>query len=181
MADQQCLRRTSAALLGVLLLALASPLAAAPQAKLRIGTFDSRFVALAFYRSAHGVDAVKTLQEDLANAKTANDAKRVKELEAKGPALQNLMHQQVFGNLSIPNVLAAVSDSLPAIASKAGVAMLVSKWEIRCNTSGAELVDVTPQLIDLFDVDDATRKMIDEGMENAQAPVPVDQLLNPYD
>jgi hypothetical protein len=38
--------------------------------------------------------------------------KKIMELEARGPAFQNLMHQQVFGNLSIPNVMATIKDQL---------------------------------------------------------------------
>ena len=172
---------TSLALPVALLVASAAPGAADTSAKLRIGTFDSRLVALAYYRSAHGHDALSGLREDIARAKAANDDKRLKGLEAKGPALQNLMHQQVFGCLSVPNVLAAVSDSLPMIAARAGVSMLVSKWEIRCDTSGAERVDVTLQIVDLFQPDPATRAMIEDAMKQKAAPVPVEQLLDPYE
>ncbi len=173
--------RMSLAIAAALLLASTAAGAADPPARLRIGTFDSRLVALAYYRSAHGHDALSGLREELAKAKAENDEKRVKGLEAKEPALQNLMHQQVFGCLSIPNVLATVSDSLAVIAARAGVAMLVSKWEIRCDTSGAEQVDLTRQIVELFQPDPATRTMIEDAMKQAAEPVPVEQLLDPYE
>ena len=154
---------------------------AEPPSKLRVGTFDSRFVALAYYRSEHGTKAVRALQEEFKAAKEAKDKKRMKELDAKGPALQNLMHQQVFGNLSIPNVLRVVNDRLPTIAANAGVSLLVSKWEIQYSTSEIERVDLTPQLVELFDVDDATARIIAESLKKAVEPVPIEQLLDPHD
>jgi hypothetical protein len=91
------------------------------------------------------------------------------------------MHQQVFGNLSIPNVMATIKDQIPAIAQKAGVTMIVSKWEIQYSEPGIEQVDLTMQIIGLFHIDDVTRKMIEEGFSANLEPAPVEQLLNPYD
>jgi Skp family chaperone for outer membrane proteins len=168
-------------MVAVILVRGASSLRAEPPATLRIGTFDSRFVALAYYRSEPGMQAVRDLPAQMKAAREAKDEEKIKELEAKGPALQNLMHQQVFGNLSIPNVLKTVSTSLPEIAQKAGVSLLVSKWEVQYSAPGIEMVDLTAQIVDLFHVDDATRKMIDQGMKDAGEPVPVEQLLNPME
>jgi len=158
--------------------------AADAQSKIRLGTYDSRFVALAFYRAENMKrvrDFMGNLSLELQKAREAKDEKKVKELEAKGPAFQNLMHQQVFGNLSIPNVMETIKDRLPAIAKKAGVTLIVSKWEIQYSDPEIEPVDLTLQLVDLFTTDDATRKMIEEGLKQNQKPVPVEQLLNPYD
>ena len=154
---------------------------AEPPSRLRVGTFDSRFVALAYYRSEHGTKAVRALQEEFKEARDAKNKKRVKELEARGPALQNLMHQQVFGSLSIPNVMKVVSASLPAVAAEAGVSLVVSKWDIQYSTPGIELVDLTEQLVELFELDDDTRRMIEKARETGAEPVPLDQLLEPHD
>ena len=161
----------------------ASVVPANAQPKIRIGTYDSRYVALAFYRADNMKqinDFMVNLNEELNKARESGDKNKIMELEAKGPAFQNLMHQQVFGNLSIPNVMATIKDQLPAIAQKAGVTMIVSKWEIQYSESGIEQVDLTMQILDLFHVDDATRKMIEEGLSANLQPVPVEQLLNPY-
>jgi len=169
--------RALPAILVAIVLAPAVPMAAQPAAKIRIGTFDSRLVAMAYYRSAPAMAKLQSLRNELQEASATKDLKRVEELEAMGPAYQNLVHQQVFGNLSIPNVLATVQDSLPAVASKAGVDLLVSKWELHCNASQAELVDVTQQMIDLFDVDEATRKSLAKDMHDMPGPLPVEELL----
>jgi len=161
-----------------------APKAADSQSKIRIGTYDSRFVALAFYRAENGKrmrEFLGNLNLELQKAREAKDENKLKELEAKGPAFQNLMHQQVFGNLSIPNVMETIKDRLPAIAKKTGVMLIVSKWEIQNSGPEIEPVDLTLQLVDLFDIDDATRRMIEEGFKQNQKPVPVEQLLNPYD
>ncbi|MHB9028549.1 MAG: hypothetical protein ACYC9O_07265 [Candidatus Latescibacterota bacterium] len=178
--------RTTRALIAFLagiLLFSGSVAAAEPPARIRIGTFDSRFVALAYYRS----DGMKTirefrtkLEEELLKAREANDEKKVKALEAQGPALQNLLHQQVFGNLSIPNVMRTIADRLPEIAKKNGVTLIVSKWDIPYS-AGIEPVDLTIQMVGLFPIDDETKKMIENGLKDNRDPVPVEKLLNPYD
>ena len=154
------------------------------QSKIRLGAYDSRFVALACYRAENMKrirDFMGNLNLELQKAREAKDENKLKELEAKGPAFQNLMHQQVFGNLSIPNVMETIKDRLPAIAKKTGVTLIVSKWEIQYSGPEVESVDLTLQLVDLFNIDEATRKMIEEGLKQNQKPVPVEQLLNPYD
>jgi hypothetical protein len=158
--------------------------AAETKSKVRIGTYDSRFVALAFYRAENMKrtrDFMGNLNLEMQKAKEAKDDKKLRELEAKGPAFQNLMHQQVFGNLSIPNVIETIKDGLPAIAQKMGVTLVISKWEIHYASPDIESVDVTLQLVDLFNLDETTRKMIEEGIKQNQKPVPVEKLLNPYE
>jgi Skp family chaperone for outer membrane proteins len=158
--------------------------AADKQSKIRIGIYDSRLVALAFYRADNMKrirDFMGNLNLELQKAREAKDDKKTKELEAKGPAFQNLLHQQVFGNLSIPNVMETIKDRLPAIAKKTGVTLVVSRWEIQYADPEIETVDLTFQLVDIFNLDDTTRKMIEEGKKQNQEPVPVEQLLNPYD
>lgn len=160
-----------------------SAVTANAQSKIRIGTYDSRYVALAFYRADNMKkinDFMVNLNEGLNKARESGDKNKIMELEAKGPAFQNLMHQQVFGNLSIPNVMMTIKDQLPAVAQKAGVTMIVSKWEIQYSEPAIEQVDITMQIIDLFHIDDTTEKMIEEGFSANQEPAPVEQLLNPY-
>ena len=76
----QTTRSWIALLAGILLLS-GSVASSEPPAKLRIGTFDSRFVALAFYRA----DNLKNIRElmgkldkELKKAREARDEKSVK-------------------------------------------------------------------------------------------------------
>jgi hypothetical protein len=160
--------RLGLALLACSLLAASTVETQAP-ARLRIGTFDSRAVALAYYRSPATKERMQALRADLEKAKAANDEKRVKELEAQGPAWQMLMHLQVFSNGSIGNVTAVIADRLPAIAAAAGVSAIVSEFELAYAGTTVERVDVTAQVAALFNPGEAAKKMI-ESMKG-QKPI----------
>jgi hypothetical protein len=140
----------------------------------KVGTFDSRAVALAYWRSGPGMEKLEGLHREMEEAKAAGDEKRVQELEVEGPGLQVRMHQQVFSTGTVSDIIRKVEAEIPAIAESAGVSMIVSKWEIAYRDPGVEYVDVTPQLVDLFHPDDEIRKMI-KKMEK-QKPVPIDEL-----
>ena len=166
--------RVGLLLLGGALLVTTAVEAQAPT-RLRVGTFDSRLVALAYYRSPATKEWMQALRADINKAKVANDEKRVKELEAQGPARQSLMHLQVFSNGSISNVTGVIADRLPAIAAAAGVSAVVSKWELPYSEATVEQVDVTAQIAALFNPDDATKKIM-ESM-TSQKPMRFDATL----
>jgi hypothetical protein len=165
--------------LGVLLAAVpAGPVGAAgaAPAAVRIGTFDSRAVALAYYRSPSVMKELTGMRADLEKAKAAGDETKAKDLEARGPAMQMLMHQQVFSNGSIGNIMPALASRLPDVAKAAGVVAIVSSWELPRSAPGVELVDVTPLVVALLAPDAQTTKII-ESMRG-QKPIPLlDALL----
>jgi tetratricopeptide (TPR) repeat protein len=68
-----------------------------------------------------------------------------------------------------------ISDALPVIAQEAGVSVIVSKWEVTYKSPPAEVVDLTPQLVALFDPSEETLKIV-EDMKTID-PVPIDQML----
>jgi hypothetical protein len=133
---------------------------------MRVGTFDSRAVALAyyrkFYRSPEFAARLKKLQQERDVAKAAGDAEAVKRLEAEGRGMQDQSHAQVFGSAPIDDILAKVKDELPKIAKQAGVDLIVSKWSLTYRAADAEFVDVTELLAKLFQPDEATWKMLHE-------------------
>ncbi len=147
--------------------------AGAAPAAVRIGTFDSRAVALAYYRSPEVMKELTGMRGELQKAKEAGDQKKVEDLQARGPAMQMLMHQQVFSNGSIGNITPAMANRLPDVAKAAGVVAIVSCWELPQTASNVELVDVTPQVVALFAPDAQTMKII-EAMKG-QKPI---QLLD---
>ncbi len=148
--------------------------APAPAAGLRIGTFDSRAVALAHWRSEEGMKKLNGLHEEMAKAKAAGDETRVAELEVEGPGLQVRPHQQVFSTGTISDVLRKIESDLPAIAEQAGVSLLVSKWEVAYQGADVECVDVTRALVDLFSPSEEILAMLEDMDE--QPPVPIDEL-----
>lgn len=143
------------------------------KAAVRIGTYDSRAIAIAYYRSGH-LSEMTGLQTEYAKAKAANDDKRAKELEAAGIAWQELLHEQAFSTGSISNIIATIKDKLPAIAKEAGVALLASKWDVTYRDSAVEYVDVTMSLVKLFNPGEQVMKLIEDL--KTQDPVPIDSL-----
>jgi hypothetical protein len=118
---------------------------------IRVGTFDSRAIAVAFAGSKSFNDAIRKMMDEHKKAKAAGDEKRVKELEAEGAAGQALMHRQGFGTASVANILEHVKDKLPAVAERAGVEVIVSKWDVVYRKTGVQPVDVTDAMVALFE------------------------------
>ncbi len=172
------------AFLTVASLALGVVVAAAPSgrvsaagaAPVRIGTFDSRAVALAYYRSPDRKADIGAMRAELEKAKASGDQQKVADLEARGPAMQMLMHQQVFSNGSIGNIMPAVAPKLAEIAKAAGVVAIVSQWELPHAAPNVELVDVTPQILALFTPDVPTSKIL-ESMKGQKPIALIDALM----
>jgi Skp family chaperone for outer membrane proteins len=170
-------RVTLAAILGAAAVAFACTGAAVSQPKtaaLRIGTFDSRAIALAFWHSEEGEKRIKGIFEEHKKAKDANDEKRVRELEIEGPGLQVRMHQQVFSTGSVTDIIEKIKTKLPPIAKEAGVSLIVPKSQIAYSDASVEYIDVTPQLVKLFNPRDETLKTIEELRK--QEPVPIEKI-----
>jgi Skp family chaperone for outer membrane proteins len=148
--------------------------------KIRVGIFDSRCVALAYGRSAEFMKEMDSIKTAHKNAAEEGNKEIVDELEQLGPTKQVLMHQQVFSNGSINNILEKIKDKLPAVARGNDLRMIISKWEIPFIDGSFELVDITDQLVAMFGPDDATKKIIDSI--KAMEPVPIEQIsINPMD
>jgi hypothetical protein len=147
--------------------------APAPSAaqKVRVGVFDSRMVALAYYNSDEQRTFMQDLMVRLKAAKAANDAAKIADLEFRGPAVQNLMHYQVFSNASIPNVMEKLAPELPKIAADARVSIIVSKWDVAFHDPNVEYVDVTDTLVARFNPSEKVQKWIDSG--KTQQPMPL--------
>ena len=140
----------------------------------KIGVYDSRVVALAFYRSAEHMESLKGIQTEYVKAKSENNQERIKELEKEGPWRQVRMHQQVFSTAGILNITSTIQASLKTIAEEAGVIIIVSKWEMPYLAAAVESIDLTWQIAQLFKPDEQTL-IIMEAMKT-QDPVPFDQL-----
>jgi hypothetical protein len=137
---------------------------------LRVGVYDSRGVALAYYRkylrSPEFTAVMKKLKEDHDKAKAAGDTEKAKKLEAQGKGMQAHSHAQVFGAAPIDEVLAKIKDQLPQIAKQAGVDLIVCKWTVAYQAPNANMVDVTEPMAKLFQPDETTMKMIREASKH---------------
>lgn len=138
-----------------------------PAEKVRIGTFDSRAIALAYYRS----DATDPHSEELTaryeKAKAAGDEERVKQLKSEFKVLQEITHKQTFSTWPVDNILEQIQDQIPDIARQARVDAIVCKWDIVYQKDGIEFVDVTELMVQPFKPDEETMRMITEQLPKA--------------
>ena len=95
--------------------------------KLRVGTFDSRAIAIAYGRSEICGQYIDSLKEKYKKAKEEGDEKLAEELETLGLSTQQVLHQQGFSIASVADILEKVKAELPKIAEDAGVDIIVSK------------------------------------------------------
>ena len=143
-------------------------------AKLRVGVYDNRGIALAWFHSKYNDLALADLRKEYEQAKQAGDDERIKELEALGPKIQRRLHFQGFGRAPVTDLLAHVEDQLPALAKKLGIDVIA----FECNYLGpdVEKVDITLDLAKLYDPSPETMKMVREIMP--QDPVALEELTN---
>jgi hypothetical protein len=159
---------------------------------LRVGTFDSRALAMAYYRSQAFGRHMEGLRAEYEEAKAARNKKRVRELEAKSssptwpdsgwppsPAQQELIHKQGFSTWPVDNVLEKIRGHIPEVSRQADVSVIVSVWDIVYKRPGVEFVDVTDLMVTPFDPDEATLEIVKQL--KAQRPVPLEELKNHQD
>jgi hypothetical protein len=150
-------------------LATASVESAKAQSKLRIGTYDSRAVIVAYANSKHFKNPTGDLMAKMKTAKEKNDTKEIARLEREGQLRQAMMHEQGFGTGSIRNVMETVREKTALLANKEKLDIVVSKWELAYIASDAELIDITEKVADFFGPNEKMKPMIREMMK--QAPV----------
>jgi hypothetical protein len=175
----------AAAVLMVTLLAL-STTAAVPgpsasgsaenAATIRIGTYDSRAIAVAYARSAHLQAVHADLLQRRARAQEGGDESLVREIEAEGGALQLRLRLQGFSTAPVDDLLDAVRDRLPEVARGAGVTAITRSVDYHEST--VEIVDVTDALVALFDPDSGVLSTIAEL--RAQAPLALEAVAGSH-
>lgn len=144
----------------------------ARQATIRVGTYDSRAIAIAFGRSDIAARQIAELRQKYADAKAAGDEKLEKELNEQGRARQVRMHLQAFSNAPVQDALDAVRDELSLVARDAGVVLITSAADF--HDPSVELVDVTDELVHLFAPTDDTLRIIADCRK--QKPLPIEQV-----
>ncbi|MHC5002294.1 MAG: hypothetical protein ACYTJ0_04150 [Planctomycetota bacterium] len=141
----------AATLLG-LPLALTGNAGQADVPALRVGVYDNRSIAIAYAASAYNPVGQKMKAYEA--AKAAGDTELVEELEAWGEKAQRQLHRQGFGRVPVGELLAHVKDRLPEVARRAGVDAIV--WQADYLTPHVEKVDVTMELVQLFEPSEKT-------------------------
>jgi hypothetical protein len=129
-------------------------------ARVRIGTYDGRAIAVAFAPTPIHNAQIAELMKQAKEAEAAGDTKRVEELRAKGSALQTVRHLQAFGNAQVDDILQHVRDKLPEVAEAAGVCAIVRETDFR--DGSVDTVDVTDRIVALFNPNERTLKTVKE-------------------
>ena len=128
----------------------------AKNAKVRIGTYDSRGVAMAYAQSKF--NPVGEKMAAYKKAKAAGDKAKMLELEAWGEQHQRQLHFQGFGRVPVDDLLLPVKDQVAELARARGLAAIT----MHCDFVGKdiELVDVTEDLAKLYNASDKALEMI---------------------
>ena len=141
--------------------------------RVRIGTYDSRAVAIAYARSKPFLQRTSDLHAQHQRATEAGDQKAAGRLAKEGQELQVRMHLQGFSNAPVDEILAQVRDQLPEVAQRRGLIAIVPSTDFR-DDARVEVVDVTDDLVSLFDPDAQTQKIITDLKK--QPPLPIEQV-----
>lgn len=157
----------------------ATALAQSQTNKLRIGVYDSRAIAIAYGNSAEFQQSVKSSFADYNKAKEEKTDKRMKEIEGQKKLMQRRLHEQAFSTGSVAYIMAKVKDSLPAVAKKAGVLVVVSKWELNYQSPDVEVVEVTDELVALFQPSEKVLGWVKSCKD--QKPLPIEEITDDMD
>lgn len=142
-------------------------------AKVRIGVYDNRAVAVAYFRSDAAAETRKAMQKELEEARKNNNSKRVEQLEHAFDRMQWTAHRQGFGTASVDQAMASVKDKLPDVAKKASVCAVVCNPDYLA-TNEVERIDLTDQVVALFAPNDQTMKTIEQMKKVAPVDVGFD-------
>ncbi len=135
----------------------------AQTARIRVGTFDSRLVALAYYNSKDYDKFISDFNRQYKVAESKKDSVTIKKMLVRGPVLQRMMNDRIFGKGSINLILDNYKDKLDAIGKANNVIMVVSKWEVGYKTPGLEFVDLTWKIMAIWNPSEQVIKWAKNG------------------
>jgi hypothetical protein len=118
----------------------------------RVGVYDSRVVAWAWFSSAAHMAQLQAQVAAARAEKQAGDTNKLQVDSAALRALQDQMHREVFSTAPCEEALTEIKGRIPEIERAAGVGELVSKWDGPAlkQHPGAEQVDMTDRLVQAF-------------------------------
>lgn len=135
----------------------------AQTAKIRIGTYDSRLVALAYYNSKDYEKFITEFNRQYKLAESKKDSATIKKLLVKGPVLQRMMNDRIFGKGSINLILDEYKVNIAVIGKANNVSLIVSKWEVEYKVPGVEFVDLTWKIMAIWNPSEQVIKWAKNG------------------
>lgn len=118
----------------------------------RVGVYDSRVVAYAWFFSEAQMTKLKAEMAAGRAAQQSGDAAKAKEYATMLKAKQDQIHREMFSTAPAVEALAALGGRMQEIEQAAGVSNLVSKWDDVSlnNYQWLGQVDVTDKLVRAF-------------------------------
>ncbi|MBI5325724.1 MAG: hypothetical protein HZB41_10730 [Ignavibacteriae bacterium] len=130
--------------------------------KQRIGVYDSRVIAICWFQSEEGQKNMKSLMDEFKTAKSKGDTVQAKKLEEKGQLTQRILHDKGFGRGSVAEIIENKLNELKELAKKEKLMAICSKWELNFSSPDVEVVDITMNVLDMFNATDKVKKMVEE-------------------
>jgi len=150
-------------------------------AKVSVGVFDSRAIAMAYFGQMIRDGWLENLYAEHRKATASGDDKLAAKLATKGQLIQRLLHRQMFGATRPQDALAQIKPSLPKLADSLGVDMVVSVHDIAFQSPSIEVVDVTMEMVRLFDPNQETLEKIRAVMDHPPvADSAIDRMESGY-
>lgn len=134
-------------------------------ARLRIGVYDNRAIAIACVRT-NASAIFGTRRAEYAAAKRAGDSAKAQEMEKWLKNQQRLLHFQGFGHVPVGDLLEPIKPQLAQLARANGLSAIAMECDVAA--PGVEIVDVTDAIVDLYRPDAQTRK-VTAGIRNQRA------------
>jgi len=126
--------------------------------RIRIGIYDNRAIAVAY--AASSFNPVREKMTEYNAAKEAGEQKKVDALQKWGEQHQRKLHFQGFGCVPVSDLLEPVKPQLLEIAKAERLSAIVMVCDF--TAPDVEVVDVTGQLVELFNPTGKTRQMARE-------------------
>jgi hypothetical protein len=117
-----------------------------PTEVLRVGTYDTRAIAIAHAASDH--NPVGEKMRELKAAQAAGDKRKVRELEAWGEKHQEHLHFLGFSRFPVDECLAPVQGEVANLALRLDLDLIAPFVDYRAQ--GVEAIDITGELVGLF-------------------------------
>ncbi len=118
---------------------------------LRVGVYDSRAITIAYCHSRYSDNVIAARSKEKEQAEDAQDSEAVQRIEQSMKHLQLKRHLQGFGTAPVHDLLKCIEKQIPEIARRAGVDVIVSKWEFDYLAGDAETTDVTMSLVEALE------------------------------
>jgi hypothetical protein len=105
-----------------------------------VGTVDRTELLVAYGKSRYISDHMTTLRAELAQAKDADDNKLAAEIEAEGPAWQEILHNQLAGTEPLYTIVLDIQNELRQVADEKGLSKIIEAGD---DTDG---IDITQDI-----------------------------------